>query len=509
METYHGTRRPIWLFVLGLALVFVTALAVSVSPAGSSAGVASASAGTSHSGVRLQPHAPQVACQNNGSITELDPGLSPRWTGDPATSCDTGGECEGGGGGFYHYDVYTYSNSTASPVCVTITLTGTHASQLQSAAHKNSFDPTLICNSSTYLGKRDGPGDYSVTIPSGSFFFVVVNELNENTGTAKNYSVIVNGLASCAVSSTFTPTPTRTRTATRTPTRTSTPTITNTPTSTSTNTRTSTPTLTHTPTNTVTTTNTANPSVTATPTPTPPGGVATATACAVQFNDVPSGSTFYSFVRCIACRGVISGYPCGAPGEPCPGSYFRPGFNVTRGQISKMVALAAELSDPAGTRKFEDVPEDSPFYLWIQQLANTGAIAGYPCGGTNPATGAAEPCVAPGNRAYFRPNNNTTRGQLTKIVSEAAGFNEDPGAQQFTDVPTDAPFFVWVQRLYNRGVVSGYPCGGTNPATGAAEPCDGAARPYFRVNNNVTRGQTAKIVAETFFPGCVTPASPE
>lgn len=228
--------------------------------------------------------------------------------------------------------------------------------------------------------------------------------------------------------------------------------------------------------------------------------------CSIQFNDAPSGSTFYSYVRCLACRGIISGYACGAPGEPCPGSYFRPGVNITRGQISKMVAIAADIDEqPAGTRKFQDVEEGSPFYLWIQQLANTGAIGGYPCGGTNPSTGQAEPCVGPGNLAYFRPNNNTTRGQLSKIVSEAANFNEDAGLQQFADVPPDAPFFVWVQRLSNRGVVSGYACGGTNPATGAPEPCDASSRPYFRVNNNVTRGQTAKIVAETFFPGCVTP----
>ncbi|MDQ5867799.1 MAG: S-layer homology domain-containing protein [Chloroflexota bacterium] len=213
----------------------------------------------------------------------------------------------------------------------------------------------------------------------------------------------------------------------------------------------------------------------------------------------------------MACRNIVSGYQCGGEGEPCTGSsdpYFRPGVNVTRGQISKMVAIAAELDTPAGARKFQDVPEDSPFYLWIQQLANTGAIAGYPCGGTNPTTGQAEPCVGPGNLAYFRPNNNTTRGQLTKIVSEAADFSEATGPQQFADVPGDAPFFVWVQRLSNRGVVSGYPCGGTNPSTGAPEPCDDASRPYFRVNNNVTRGQTAKIVAETFFPNCVTPAKP-
>jgi len=172
-----------------------------------------------------------------------------------------------------------------------------------------------------------------------------------------------------------------------------------------------------------------------------------------------------------------------------------------------MVAIAAGLSDPAGTRKFQDVEEGSTFYLWIQQLANNGAISGYTCGGTNPATGAAEPCVAPGNLAYFRPGNNVTRGQLSKIVSEAAGFSDAAGVQQFADVAPGSTFFDWVQRLANRGIVSGYPCGGTNPATGAPEPCDGTLnRPYFRVNNNVTRGQISKIVAETFFPNCVTPA---
>jgi hypothetical protein len=181
--------------------------------------------------------------------------------------------------------------------------------------------------------------------------------------------------------------------------------------------------------------------------------------------------------------------------------------NVTRGQISKMVAIAAELGGPAGARKFQDVAEDHPFYLWIQQLANEGAISGYTCGGTNPATGASEPCVAPGNLPYFRSNNNVTRGQLSKIVSEAANFTDAPGAQKFADVPAGSTFYDWVQRLANRGVVSGYACGGTNPATGAAEPCVAPGNlPYFRVNNNVTRGQISKIVAETFYPNCVTPA---
>ena len=47
--------------------------------------------------------------------------------------------------------------------------------------------------------------------------------------------------------------------------------------------------------------------------------------------------------------------------------------------------------------------------------------------------------------------------------------------------------------------MSGYPCGGVG------EPCGPNNLPYFRPNNYASRGQTSKIVGNTFFPGCVTP----
>jgi hypothetical protein len=121
-------------------------------------------------------------------------------------------------------------------------------------------------------------------------------------------------------------------------------------------------------------------------------------------------------------------------------------------------------------------------------------MSGYACG-QNPN----EPCDAE-NRPYFRPNAGATRGQLTKIVSNAAGFNDTipPTQQTFTDVPPTNTFWVYVERLLaNRpDVMSGYACGG------AGEPCDSENRPYFRPNNPLTRGQTSKIVSNTFFPDC-------
>jgi len=224
----------------------------------------------------------------------------------------------------------------------------------------------------------------------------------------------------------------------------------------------------------------------------------TPTACPVQFVDVPADNTFYTFIRCLACRGIVGGYPCGGPGEPCPGNYYRPNNNVTRGQTSKIVSESAGFADviPSSQQTFEDVPPGSTFALWVERLAGRGIIGGYPCGGPF------EPCVAPGNRPYFRPGNNVTRGQLSKITSGAAGWSETPTGQTFEDVAPGSTFYLYIERMASRGIISGYPCGGP------FEPCVGPGnRPYFRPNNNATRGQMAKIAAQAFFPNCSTPAA--
>jgi hypothetical protein len=204
---------------------------------------------------------------------------------------------------------------------------------------------------------------------------------------------------------------------------------------------------------------------------------------------VQPGDTFYPYIRCLACRGILTGYSDGT---------FKPGNNVTRGQLSKIVSNAANIQDliPDTQQTFTDVPHSNPFWLYIERIAGRGIITGYNCGGPN------EPCD-PQNRPYFRWGTNATRGQISKIVSEAAGFHDvvPPTQQTFTDVPHDNTFWVWIERLAERGIMSGYQCG-VDPN----EPCDPQHRAYFRPYNNATRGQTAKIVSNTFFPDCVTPA---
>jgi S-layer homology domain len=208
---------------------------------------------------------------------------------------------------------------------------------------------------------------------------------------------------------------------------------------------------------------------------------------------VPVGSTFYPFIACLACRGIVGGYPCGGPGEPCsPGNYpyFRPANPVTRGQIAKIVSNAAGFIDPVSGQSFEDVPPGSTFYTFIERIAAHGVMSGYPCG--NP-----EPCVPPLYRPYFRSNNTASRGQVAKVVSSAAGFIDPVSGQTFEDVAPASPFYLFIERLAMRGIISGYPCGGPG------EPCfPPLNRPYFRPASTITRGQASKIVSNTFFPIC-------
>jgi hypothetical protein len=220
------------------------------------------------------------------------------------------------------------------------------------------------------------------------------------------------------------------------------------------------------------------------------GGCATyydlaVTNCPQDFTDVLPGSTFYDFVRCISCRAIVGGYADGS---------FRPSNNITRGQLSKIISNAAGFGNTPTGQRFEDVPPGSTFYDYVSRLASLGIVGGYECGGPG------EPCVGPENRPYFRPGSNATRGQISKIVSNAAGFTETPTSQTFEDVPPGSTFYTWIQQIAGLGIVGGYECGGPG------EPCVGPEnRPYFRPGNNATRGQLTKIVSNTFFPNCAMP----
>lgn len=199
------------------------------------------------------------------------------------------------------------------------------------------------------------------------------------------------------------------------------------------------------------------PSGTSAPSNTPaaptdtPAASPTAIACSRgDFIDVPPDNYLYVPIMNLACRGVISGYS---------DNTFRPNVETTRGQLSKIVVLAEGWTiDTTDGPHFNDVPEGSTFYDYIETAYNHIIISGYADG-------------------TFRPNARITRSQLSKVVVLARNWAIDTtGGPHFTDVPDSNPFFTYVETGYNHAIISGY--------------ADGSFRPY----NSATRGQIAKIV---------------
>jgi hypothetical protein len=121
---------------------------------------------------------------------------------------------------------------------------------------------------------------------------------------------------------------------------------------------------------------------------------------------------------------------------------------------------------------FSDVQPSDYFYAAVQYLYCRGVISGYADN-------------------TFRPYNNTTRGQLCKIVVLAEGWTPDPsGGPHFTDVPPANAFYTYIETAYNRHVISGY--------------SDGT----FHPGSNVTRGQLCKIVVLAEQWSLYTPTNP-
>ena len=107
------------------------------------------------------------------------------------------------------------------------------------------------------------------------------------------------------------------------------------------------------------------------------------------FSDVPATDPFYIYVETAAHNNIVGGYA---------DHTFRAYNNVTRGQLSKITVIAAgwDLVNPQEPT-FSDVPRSDPFYTFVETAHSKGIISGY-------------------DDATFRPYNDATRGQISKIV---------------------------------------------------------------------------------------------
>ncbi|HET9493259.1 MAG TPA: S-layer homology domain-containing protein [Chloroflexia bacterium] len=109
---------------------------------------------------------------------------------------------------------------------------------------------------------------------------------------------------------------------------------------------------------------------------------------------------------------------------------------------------------------FSDVPASHWAGGFISRLACDGIVSGYADG-------------------TFRPQNPTTRAQLTKMLALVEGWElASPTVATFADVPPSHIFFRYVETAVRKEVVSGY--------------ADG----YFRPDAYVTRAQVAKMLVQ-------------
>ncbi len=134
------------------------------------------------------------------------------------------------------------------------------------------------------------------------------------------------------------------------------------------------------------------------------------------FTDVDRTSPWSPYVESAYAAGLISGFLCGGPGEPCDAQsrlYFHPNTVITRAQAIRPVVRARgwTLLAPA-SQTFADVPPSHPWYGEIEAAAAHGLVAGYLCGGPG------EPCDSL-KRPYFRPFLDLGRGNGALILYRA------------------------------------------------------------------------------------------
>src|SRR5206468_6287148 len=125
------------------------------------------------------------------------------------------------------------------------------------------------------------------------------------------------------------------------------------------------------------------------------------------------------------------------------------------------IANAAGYSEnvPSTQQTFTDVPYGSPFWLYVERAALHGVTSGY---STSPPCTTGVPC--------FMAGNNVTRSQAAKFVSQAANYQDviSSTQQTFSDVAYGTPFWVYIERVYLHGVISGYT---SSPPCTTGIPC--------------------------------------
>lgn len=121
-------------------------------------------------------------------------------------------------------------------------------------------------------------------------------------------------------------------------------------------------------------------------------------AFAARYSDVSDGAAYASAIENLSNLGIVSGY----------NGSFNPGGFITRAEAAKIAAVTAGIDDDAtaksGIKKFNDVEIGYWATGYINAVADSGYILGYPNG-------------------YYMPSNNITYAEMTTIVLRLLGYD--------------------------------------------------------------------------------------
>ncbi len=160
------------------------------------------------------------------------------------------------------------------------------------------------------------------------------------------------------------------------------------------------------------------------------------------FTDVLPTDLDFDYVSLMNSDGNTAGCSTNPP-DYCPATV------VTRAQMAVFVVAAYDLATGSSltyspTPYFQDVPESSIYFPFVQRIKDLGITAG--CS-TNPPD--------------YCPNTSITQGQMAvfmvvgwMLVNHLATFtySETP---YFTDVPATDPYFKFVQKMRDMGFWTG------------------------------------------------------
>ncbi len=180
------------------------------------------------------------------------------------------------------------------------------------------------------------------------------------------------------------------------------------------------------------------------------------------FNDVPSTSPYFDFINVLSSWQITSGCST-TPALFCPTDM------VTRDQFATFIirAMLGNTFTYSTTPHFTDVPASSPYFPFIQKLADLGLTHG---------------CTA----TTYCPTGMVTRQDASVLIVRGkleSLFGDNftyPTTQIFTDVPTTLPQFPYVQKMFELGMTSG--CSATQ----------------FCPNANLTRQEVAVFLVRAF-----------